>query len=504
MRETAKSGDKWKTMMTGVKGIVGGIGDAFNDPIVKFTLLLKIAKFFFQEALKSNTQIVELGKALGRDSYDYRQNLTAAARASDNINVTTENLVNSFNEIAQATGFAYEYTVDQLETQVKLTKQVGLQADEAAQIQRLGVLNNKTSEQTYNSFVRGLTATRNQLKVGINFKATLAEALKVSGQLAANLGFNPERIARAVVATKALGMTLEQTAKSADSLLNFESSIENQLKAELLTGKQLNLERARAAALMGDQVTVAEEIAKNVGTAAEFAKMNVFQQRALAESVGMTADELSETLRKREEAIASGKSLAQITEEEAKQAIERQNIQDKFNQSILKLQDIFGNLMAGPLGTFLDMLSGILGFIGKIISGIQQLFGSAITKTILGAGVGIATGGVGLTPALVGGGLGLASELADDIVSSPGYGQRTLLAPEGAIKLNDKDTIIAGTNLGGGNNNQPQQSLDISPRVNAMKEVKAAIISGNNKTIGVNLDGREVGTGVVRASYKSA
>ena len=28
-----------------------------------------------------------------------------------------------------------------------------------------------------------------------------------------------------------------------------------------------------------------------------------------------------------------------------------------------------------------------------------------------------------------------------------GYGSRTLMAPEGAIALNNKDTIIAGTNL---------------------------------------------------------
>ena len=40
---------------------------------------------------------------------------------------------------------------------------------------------------------------------------------------------------------------------------------------------------------------------------------------------------------------------------------------------------------------------------------------------------------------------------ADDLISAPtkkpGYGDRTLFGPEGAIALNNKDTIIAGTNL---------------------------------------------------------
>jgi hypothetical protein len=301
MKEQGKNinsfSNKLKIAGTGLKTSFGGIREALTDPI-------SILTFITTQALKANAQTVELGKALGKSSEAYRENLAAVARSSTNINVTTENLVGAFNELSQATGFAYEFTADQLETQVKLTKQVGLQADEAAQIQRIAVLNGKTSEETYQTYVKGLTAARNQYKVGINFKATLAEALKVSGQLSANLGNDPIRITKAIVAAKAFGMTLEQVAKSGESLLNFESSIENELKAELLTGKQLNLERARAAALAGDQATLAEELAKNVGSSADFTKMNVLQQKALAESVGMTADELANTLRKREEALA--------------------------------------------------------------------------------------------------------------------------------------------------------------------------------------------------------
>ena len=298
-------------------GIVAGTKKIVDlAPEAIFTMLAK-------SILQANSETVELGKALGKNSYEYRENLAQSVRFTNNINYTTANLVKSFNELTNATGLAYEFTVDQLEVQTKLTKQVGLQAEEAAQIQKFGVLTGKTSEQTYNSFIKGLVATRNQLRVGIDFKTTLAEAVKVSGQLATNLGYNPERIAKAVIAAKAFGMTLDQTAKSGESLLNFESSIENQAKAQLLTGKQLNLEKARYAALTGDQITLAEELSKQVGTAAEFTQMNVIQQKSLAEAVGMTTDELANTLVKREQALASGKSLAQITEEEAKTALER-------------------------------------------------------------------------------------------------------------------------------------------------------------------------------------
>jgi hypothetical protein len=395
-------GNRLKIALKGASVLAKGLYENLKSPEAVFT-------FIISKALQANTQVVALGKSLGYGvgrADAFREKLVGIERSSKNLNVNTANLVEAFGQLSQVIGLSYEFTADQLETQIKLTKQVGLAADEAAQVQRFAVLNGKTSEETYRSFVRGLAATRNQLRVGIDFKATLAEALKVSGQLAANLGNNPEMIARAVVTAKALGMTLDQVAKSGDSLLSFESSISNELQAELLTGKELNLERARAAALAGDQVTLAEELAKNMGTAAEFTRMNRLQQNALAQSVGMTADELANTLRKREEALASGKSLVQIQEEEVRQALERQSVQDKFGAAILKLQELIGNLVAGPLGSFLDVLSGALNIVNEMATPLTVVAG--IFGTIFGLSKAIAIT-EGLTAAIAGRKVGFAA-----------------------------------------------------------------------------------------------
>jgi hypothetical protein len=540
--------NKFKSLGVLVKGLGSGLKKALTDP-------LTIITFFTDKALIANKQVVELGKQLGYGSdraEGFRENLALMAGFSSNININTQSLTEEFGQLSEATGFAYEFTADQLETQVKLTKQVGLQASEAAQIQRFAVLNGKTSEETYKSFVKGLATTRNQLKVGINFKAALAEAAKVSGQLAANLGNNPETIAKAVVTAKAFGMTLDQVAKSGESLLNFESSIENELKAELLTGKELNLERARAAALAGDQITLAEELNKNIGTSTEFTKMNVLQQKALAESVGMTSDELAETLRKREEAIASGKSLAQITEEEAQQALERQEIQEKFGAALLKVQDVVGNLVAGPFGQLLDLLSNVAGIlttvispiftsisyvVGLIVEGFKTLspillgiagiltvmFAKSIALAIANvaatawsAFIGVPFAGPILATAATLAGIGLVKNLvtADDMVS-PGYGKRVLSSPEGSIALNDNDTIVAGTDLMGGakseipsaqvNTSEIQMpQIDLTPMIAAINEVKTAIDRLYSKDQSINMDGKKVGTTLVQNSYKAA
>ena len=73
------------------------------------------------------------------------------------------------------------------------------------------------------------------------------------------------------------------------------------------------------------------------------------------------------------------------------------------------------------------------------------------------------------------------SIMGDDIMSpgekggGNGYGKRTLLGPEGAIKLNDKDTVIAGTNLFDKADDmvsQPKGSVSVSNKTTQPKEQK--------------------------------
>ena len=265
---------------------------------------------------------------------------------SNATNLTMKNMTEAMGQLNEATGFVAEYSKDALETQIILTKQLGLTGEEAAGVYKLSVLTGKSSEKVNDEMVGAFVAARNASRVGVPFKAVMAEAAKVSGQLKANLGANPETIVKSIVQAKALGTTLEQTASQGEKLLDFGTSISSELEAELLTGKQLNLERARAAALAGDQVTLAQELAKNIGTYEDFTKMNVLQQKALANSVGLTTDQLANQLEKQKLAAESGKSLAQITKEEALEAEKRKEIQQKFNDIVEKLQNLIGTVGA--------------------------------------------------------------------------------------------------------------------------------------------------------------
>ena len=389
--------------------------------------------------------------------------------------------------------------------------------------------------------VSAFVAARNQLGVGIPFKATMAEAAKISGQLAANLKNNPQLLVQAVAQAKALGTTLEQTKSQGEALLNFESSIENELKAELLTGRAINLERARAAALMGDQVTVAKELANQGMTLEKFQNMNVLAQQSFAAAIGLSADALANQLRQQKLAIESGKSLAQITEEEAMEAQKRQSIQDKFNASILKLQDFFGNLLSGPIGGFLtaltqslDLLTSIaivMGTIWGLSKAITAYNALAVTyqriQTIQAAGhntmliarqallkgelakaIGIAAASAFKYPALAIAGL-VAAAGAVALIRSASQSVEDGIAPssKGPFTITDKFGATAITKTGDGLAVSPNISkgADSSGMIAAINSLHQTLTQKNfNPVVRTTIGGSEVAITSVQNSFNMA
>ena len=107
-----------------------------------------------------------------------------------------------------------------------------------------------------------------------------------------------EELSKQVYQTKLLGLAAGDLEGVQNSLLDFEESITAEMEAELMTGKQLNLEGARAAALAGDQAALAVEIRKEVGTEAEFMAMNVKQREAMAKAFGLNINQMAEMLSK--------------------------------------------------------------------------------------------------------------------------------------------------------------------------------------------------------------
>jgi hypothetical protein len=101
-----------------------------------------------------------------------------------------------------------------------------------------------------------------------------------------------DNIKNAAIQARQLGVTFATTAKIADTLLDFETSIEKELEASAMLGKDLNLSRARELFYMGKQEEAMSEILRQLGDKAEWDRMDVYQKDAAAAALGISVAEL--------------------------------------------------------------------------------------------------------------------------------------------------------------------------------------------------------------------
>ncbi len=120
-----------------------------------------------------------------------------------------------------------------------------------------------------------------------------------------------KNIGAAAIQAAKLGLNMSTVAGIAENLLDFESSIEKQMEASVLLGRQLNLDKARELSLMGDLEGLQKEVLNQVGSEAEFNAMNVVQRKALADAIGVSVADLGKM-------VAGEQTSAQLAEENAK------------------------------------------------------------------------------------------------------------------------------------------------------------------------------------------
>lgn len=623
------------TLSVGFKNIGNQIKTGMLNPA---NLVLGAIALLIKALISVGKQTGELAKSFGTsysEASSLRSELNTIANLSGDVNINTANLQKSLIAINKEFGTAAKLNGELLKDYTQLTEVAGYTNEAAAGLSKITIATGGDLSDNTAQILGQATAFNAINGLALNEKEIVEDIAKVSSAVTLSLGMQPKELAKAVLQAKALGTTLDKVEQIASSLLDFESSIQNELEAELLTGKAINLEVAREASLRGDLATVASEIANQIGTAADFTNMNVKAQEALAKSVGMTRDDLAASLIEREALAKIGmqdKTALQAYNELKKQGLsdeqiatklgdknlaaqlKSQSVQEKFIATTEKLQEIFVNLatpilqIVSPFMEIFSMVAGLAGGIGPFIKylgigyGIlkgtqitlkgmlaistlisalkkgdiasettilttlglqnaarafsltQKMTGNTLTaidaalnQTILGSiiaqGFGIiknigklgielgvrmgiaaasltanaaATFGVGAAIALAAAGAAyvglkaMTAEAADDMISSPsGYGSRTLIGPEGAIALNDKDTVIAGTNLfpedKTNSPSSPSISMNLEPLIQEMQGLKDGIerlISLVAEGGDVFIDGTKVGKTLSLASSK--
>lgn len=538
MQEAADAGEAVPSKFGAMSMIVQGVGKNLLTKVLDpFTLITAAVTGLIKLTTELDKNVGQLARNMNMSYNEARalnMEMNDFATSSDSVFVTTQGMNESLSAINATLGTNAKLNKEDLATFTKLREAAGLTNEELMGIQSLTLANGKSLEENTGEFLAQAKISSTKNGVILNEKKLLTEISKVSAATTLSLGKSSGAIANAAATAQSLGMELGKVDDIAGSLLDFESSIENELSAELLLNKDLNLEKARQAALNNDLATVAKEISEQAGSAAEFGEMNRIQQEALAKSVGMSREDLAQTLFTQEQlAGASGEEAekrqklldARIEEvglEQAKKELADGGLENLESQAaasqrleatVQKISDLFMGIadtiisivspvvdvlypvfqgIAAAISLMWDGLKGIAMVLSPIIALVAllnaQLIGAALLSmitsvwTALGAipfiGPILATAGV-----LAGAGLIYRYAKAGDVMS-PADGKTQVSTKEGGLfELSPNDDLIAAPGAaakmqGGGGSTVVKQ--DNSETNNLLKQLISTNQEGNS------------------------
>ena len=230
----------------------------------------------------------------------------------------------------------------------------GLSNDEATKLfgtfMQIGDLTAKQAEDLIEGTAQ-LAAQR-----GVAPKAVLQDMASSTEEIAAFTKDGGNNIAEAAVQARQLGLSLSTTAKISDSLLDFQTSIANEVEASVMIGRRLNFQRARQLSLEGDIAGATKEVVKQLGSEEELNRLQVPQRRSIAKSIGVSVAEMTKLVRGQEKLTLStalaGKNFDDLVGTDSLSTLTQ--ITNAVKQIGATILDTFG----GPLADMLSQFTG--------------------------------------------------------------------------------------------------------------------------------------------------
>ena len=388
--------------------ILGGVG-----------LLIKGLKAALDFILEIQDKTVKFARAMNLSTQEARRikmEFADLSISSGDLFITSQKMVESQMEFVDALGVTNRLTNEQLATNIKLKDITGLDLETRQGIVEASTITGQSSQNITKSVLAQVTGLKQATGVSFQYQRILKEASNLGGYLGLSFAKYPAQLTKSLLTVKAMGMELKEVDSLADSFLDFESSISKEFEAQLLTGKEINLTKAREAFLNNDLATAAGEITSQVGSAADFLKLNRIQAESLASAFGMSRDQMGEMLKRQEMLSKLGakdtdnaqkqlqlglqryktqEALAAAVGEEAYQSLVNASAQEKIGAFMEKIKQSIADFV--EKSGIIEKLEGFFDYLSKpenvraVIIKIRDIFAQVvdIVATIASGVVGV-------------------------------------------------------------------------------------------------------------------
>jgi hypothetical protein len=406
----ATTGEKFQIM----GNVVGNIGKNLMKALGPIAIIAFVVQQIVEAFTALDKMSGEVAKNMGVSANEGQKlvmEMTDLANSSKGVNVTTQQLVQAQMDMNENLGTSVKFSNEMAEEFALIQNRTGLSSESMASFQKISLISGKSMKDNLKTISNTTVQLNSQNKINFNVKKIQEEVAKSSNAILLNNKGNLEQLTKSVIESKKLGVSMSQLESISNSLLDFESSIAAELEAELLLGKDINLETARQAALQGDMAKVAEEVLKNKAIMNAFDTKNVIAQEAAAKALGMGREELATMVTEQQQLEALKKSgfdsvsdaqnefnkmiESGMSMEEASNVMKQKGLDDALTKQLesetraekmAKFQEKLGNLfmiLADAITPLIDSLMQILQPLMQILQPIFKLVGF-ITQMIAG------------------------------------------------------------------------------------------------------------------------
>jgi hypothetical protein len=375
--------------------IIGLVVAALAMGIKRFSEIDKAAQQFRDTTGLLNSQTKGLQSTISSVSVEYA-NLGATA---EDVGKAAASFVTAFDGIQQPA----KSTVESL---IIMNKNFGVGFDEASKVNK--VMQNLGGLTEAQAASMSMSVVEMSKLAGVAPQQVMKDIADNSANTLKYFRGSPKELAKSAVSLAAMGSSLESAAKSSEALLDFESSIANELEASAMLGADINLEKARAAAFAGNQYEQEKAIMEEMMKVGDINKMDMYSKEALAKATGKSVDELINMQRIQKQfgnldegrlaaahaLMDAGKDITQISATDLDLQNKKMASQKDMQSQMDKLSNSTGAISTG----FMDMLAPLGAFLIPIITDLSDMLGSILLPafTAIGSALRIIGGALGV------------------------------------------------------------------------------------------------------------
>ena len=388
MRKTADGGNKFATAWTGIKGLAIGFGNALKDPLFIIGAIVKSVKFLVGIISHVRKLTADVGMQFGLGAEEARKlthHIEDAAFAQDGYYHTAQELVDANKEINSTTGLQLKFNQKNAEQFRNIAVYQGMGVENAKALFKIATTTTTPFAQIDDS-IRDTVNTLNEstgdfVNVG-DVVTTMADA---SADTRMSFNGNLDAMTKTAHVATRLGTSMEAIKNASRSTLNFQSSIEQEMEAEMMLGKNLNLEKLRSATLNRDLTVQVAEQRRLVAETMDDALTNELKLEAASKVLGLTTDQYVEIA---ENIKNNGKLQGENSKTEQKNQEANKKKAAEFERSMQKLKDSFSKMFL-PIA---EMLEPLMSGVATVISAVGKFLGTGPGK-LIGKMVGLFAGG---------------------------------------------------------------------------------------------------------------